>query len=244
MRPSTGLAPDSGLARVARPNTMARFVLADCRSLKQQKSPSAGLFDGRYWARTSGSQFVESELPLLGFRSRRRRQASKRTSFGETRGPCLRARRHPAHIPQRLRSCQHRIPPSSRTRPPEAPGQTRQSPQRQARKGPLPPAIPAYPRSARKHHDRPVTPEVAGSSPVAPVKFLQIASFFWRLDVVDRRPLFHPAWIPHADRPGIPARRRSSPVIPAPETTGDVAGRPLTGLTAMPHICSGFRRTT
>src|SRR5918999_1561909 len=37
--------------------------------------------------------------------------------------------------------------------------------------------IPAYPRSGRKHHDRPVTPEVAGSSPVAPVlrtKSLQI----------------------------------------------------------------------
>src|SRR6266511_1629550 len=32
------------------------------------------------------------------------------------------------------------------------------------------PPIPAYPRSARKSHDRPVTPEVAGSSPVAPVK--------------------------------------------------------------------------
>src|SRR3954467_8741722 len=28
---------------------------------------------------------------------------------------------------------------------------------------------PAYPRSARRRHDRPVTPEVAGSSPVAPV---------------------------------------------------------------------------
>jgi hypothetical protein len=31
------------------------------------------------------------------------------------------------------------------------------------------PQIPAYPRSGRKPHDRPVTPEVAGSSPVAPV---------------------------------------------------------------------------
>jgi len=32
------------------------------------------------------------------------------------------------------------------------------------------PEIPAYPRSARKRQDRPVTPEVAGSSPVAPVQ--------------------------------------------------------------------------
>jgi hypothetical protein len=30
--------------------------------------------------------------------------------------------------------------------------------------------IPAYPHSARKRQDRPVTPEVAGSSPVAPVE--------------------------------------------------------------------------
>jgi hypothetical protein len=37
---------------------------------------------------------------------------------------------------------------------------------------------PAYPRSARKGHDRPVTPEVAGSSPVAPVaNILQIGIF-------------------------------------------------------------------
>jgi hypothetical protein len=34
---------------------------------------------------------------------------------------------------------------------------------------PLSPAIPAYPRLTRNQHDRPVTPEVAGSSPVAPV---------------------------------------------------------------------------
>jgi hypothetical protein len=33
----------------------------------------------------------------------------------------------------------------------------------------LSPEIPAYPWSARNCHDRPVTPEVAGSSPVAPV---------------------------------------------------------------------------
>jgi hypothetical protein len=45
----------------------------------------------------------------------------------------------------------------------------RQSPQRQGRKALLLLGIPAYPRSSRKRHDRPVTPEVAGSSPVAAV---------------------------------------------------------------------------
>jgi hypothetical protein len=33
--------------------------------------------------------------------------------------------------------------------------------------------LPAYSGSARKRHDRPVTPEVAGSTPVAPVLDLQ-----------------------------------------------------------------------
>jgi hypothetical protein len=37
--------------------------------------------------------------------------------------------------------------------------------------------IPAYPRQERKRQDRPVTPEVAGSSPVAPVKTVQNGMF-------------------------------------------------------------------
>jgi hypothetical protein len=52
---------------------------------------------------------------------------------------------------------------------PQTPARTRKSPQRRGRKALLTAEIPAYPRSARKRHDRPVTPEVAGSSPVAPV---------------------------------------------------------------------------
>jgi hypothetical protein len=52
---------------------------------------------------------------------------------------------------------------------PEAPARARESPQRQGRKSLLSPGIPAYPRSARKRQDWPVKPEVAGSSPVAPV---------------------------------------------------------------------------
>ncbi len=95
--------------------------------------------------------------------------------------------------------------------------------------------IPAYPRSGRNHQDRPVTPEVAGSNPVAPVKFLQISMFCclsWR-----KRPSasFHPAYIPHGNsrreplRPGNsrkvlagPHGRRSSvhEVEPEPDTAG------------------------
>jgi hypothetical protein len=71
-------------------------------------------------------------------------------------------------------SRQRRIPRSSRRRSPEAPANPGQSPQRQGRKTLLTVGIPAYPRSARKRQDRPVTPEVAGSSPVAPVKDLQL----------------------------------------------------------------------
>src|SRR5581483_4803946 len=51
---------------------------------------------------------------------------------------------------------------------PEIPAGTRSSPQHGAPKALLSPGIPAYRRSTRKRQDRPVTPEVAGSSPVAP----------------------------------------------------------------------------
>jgi hypothetical protein len=53
---------------------------------------------------------------------------------------------------------------------PEAPPDARPSPQAPERKELLWRRIPAYHRSTRKCHDRPVTPEVAGSSPVAPVR--------------------------------------------------------------------------
>jgi hypothetical protein len=60
---------------------------------------------------------------------------------------------HPAYIPQEVAG-------SSRPHPP--------IPARPGPKDPLTAGIPADPRSARKRHDQPVTPEVAGSSPVAP----------------------------------------------------------------------------
>jgi hypothetical protein len=62
------------------------------------------------------------------------------------------------------------IPHSSRTSLPEAPAYSRESPHPQRRKALRFTRIPAYPCSTRKPHDRPVTPEVAGSSPVAPVR--------------------------------------------------------------------------
>ena len=62
------------------------------------------------------------------------------------------------------------IPRPSRTRSPQIPASARQSPQSHGGNVLLVPGIPAYPRPPRKDQDRPVTPEVAGSSPVAPVK--------------------------------------------------------------------------
>jgi hypothetical protein len=56
----------------------------------------------------------------------------------------------------------------SRGRSPEAPGRTG-NPRNVTAEAPAIAGIPAYPWSARNCHDRPVTPEVAGSSPVAPV---------------------------------------------------------------------------
>ena len=72
---------------------------------------------------------------------------------------------------------QRLIPRSSRRRSPQVPAGTRESPQRRSRKALLTAGIPAYSHSARNYHDRPVTPELAGSSPVAPVEnILQIKS--------------------------------------------------------------------
>jgi hypothetical protein len=68
--------------------------------------------------------------------------------------------------------------------PHEAAGNSRRTPRVAARTGLkalLLHGIPAYPRSARKCHDRPVTPEVAGSSPAAPVKVLQSGIFSCRV---------------------------------------------------------------
>jgi hypothetical protein len=61
-----------------------------------------------------------------------------------------------------------RIPRISRRRSSEAPADPRRSPQITATEALLTAVIPANPRPARSEHDRPVTPEVAGSSPVAP----------------------------------------------------------------------------
>ena len=80
------------------------------------------------------------------------------------RSVSLKATRHPAHIPQEV-AASSRPPP----RIPATP--IFESPRSRTQ-------IAANPRPSRKRHDRPVTPEVAGSSPVAPVNFLQNASFW------------------------------------------------------------------
>ena len=66
----------------------------------------------------------------------------------------FRQRSHPAHVPQEVAEC---------------PGSHPASPQDDGRTAPLSLRIPAQSRPGRRHQDRPVTPEVAGSSPVAPV---------------------------------------------------------------------------
>jgi hypothetical protein len=74
----------------------------------------------------------------------------------------MKATGHPALIPHK--------PPGDRRQHPPIPATAWSE-------APLTEGIAADPRSARKRHDRPVTPEVAGSSPVAPVKNLQIGIF-------------------------------------------------------------------
>jgi len=72
------------------------------------------------------------------------------------------------HTSRRLQRRQRSIPRSSRRRLPQAPARTRESPQAKGLEALLPRGIPAHPRSGPKRHDRPVTPEVAGSSPIGP----------------------------------------------------------------------------
>jgi hypothetical protein len=114
-------------------------------------------------------------LPAPGSAIRSRRSRGDLVSFTST------ATTHPALIP-------HEAPGSSRRCPP--------IPATQWPKGLLTAEIPAYPRSTRKRHDRPVTPEVAGSSPVAPAKVLQIGTFCCRLGPKRPPASFHPALIP------------------------------------------------
>jgi hypothetical protein len=73
---------------------------------------------------------------------------------------------------------------------------------------------------------RPVTPEVAGSSPVAPVKSLQIGLLCWRRRH-ERAPVSrHPALIP----PVIAGRRGSSPLNPARRDAGRCNRRSIPGV--------------
>jgi hypothetical protein len=138
--------------------------------------------------------------------------------------PSPRVERRVPSAPASFQLGQRRIPHISRGRSPEAPAHPRESPQCEGRKALLTAEIPAYPRSARKRHDRPVTPEVAGSSPVAPVKSLQTGIFCCRAGRKRPPPSFHPALIP---RRKIAAQSRLESVIPAGKTTGHIAGRPL-----------------
>jgi hypothetical protein len=136
----------------------------------------------------SGSGLVGERVPVAGDLAHDEMVARHGASSFErdvvSRPPCRRTsrrRRHPVHIPPRSQVRQRPIPRRSGRRSPEAPARTRRSPQDDRRKDLLTRGIPAYPRSGRKRHDRPVTPEVAGSSPVAPVEnTLQIGIFCCR----------------------------------------------------------------
>jgi hypothetical protein len=82
------------------------------------------------------------------------------------------------------------IPRRSRTRPPEAPGGARKSPDDYARKALLSRRIPGSRRPGPEGSVRPVTPEVAGSSPVAPAFESPAPAWLsgFRLSVTPQRP--------------------------------------------------------
>ena len=120
---------------------------------------------------------------------------------------CSRLRDFDRHIPlvDTLGNTPSRADPAGGRRrlPPRYPSYPRNA---WGRKALLSRVIPAKSRSARKYQDRPVTPEVAGSSPVAPVKSLQIGIFCCRLR--RKRP---PASFQSRTHPA-----RQSPLEPSP----------------------------
>ena len=139
-------------------------LIADLRSLAYAPAASAPapLSGAENYRGPSGEGRLRSRCAL-------RRQAgvltlgtvSCRQPRREPRPP---SRADPDRFPERQRS----IPHSSRRRSPEAPAGARRTPQGDGWKALLAPEIPADPRPDRRDQDRPVTPEVAGSSPVAP----------------------------------------------------------------------------
>jgi hypothetical protein len=106
------------------------------------------------------------------------------------RGPHSGTRAGLAHTLSRSQLRQRHIPPSSCTSLPEIAAGTRGSPQVEGAKAQLKAGIPAHLRSARKYQDRPVTPEVAGSSPVAPATNTLLISGFCCLVGRERPPAF------------------------------------------------------
>jgi hypothetical protein len=97
-----------------------------------------------------------------------RYSAAASTDLKRPMSPHARTDADRAHNPACSILRQRQIPRSSRRRPPEAPAGARESPQRQDRRARScreSPPIPAQPN----RRDQPATPEIAGSSPVAPV---------------------------------------------------------------------------
>ncbi len=113
--------------------------------------------------------------------------------------------RHPAQIPQEVAGGSRLGPGNSRKTTGE--------------EGLLATEIPAYSRSAPKTQDRPVMPEVAGSSPVAPVKTLQTRKFCRPVQAQRPPASIDPAHIP----PGNP---RTKPGVAGNSRTPGLANRP------------------
>ena len=122
-------------------------------------------------------------------------------------------RTHPRASPAKTTLRSRTYPAGGRRELPQAPGNPRKPSWRRVL---LMPEIPAHSRSARNHHDRPVTPEVAGSHPVAPVKALQNGIILANCEK-DRRLLGIPAAHP---APEIAGQGRLEPQIPAAQMTG------------------------
>jgi hypothetical protein len=161
-RPSEIARHDAILAG-ARPEPVARPIGRRCPSL-QSTHPSA--------PRRFSSAERSGGVPERG--------ANRASDWHRARGwrPRREPRPHPGQIPfvsQRDNGASRAHPAGGRRRLPQAPAEPRKG---DGWKALLAPVVPADPRPDRRDQDWPVTPEVAGSSPVAPVKVLQIVYVF------------------------------------------------------------------
>jgi hypothetical protein len=168
-----------------------------------------------------GSTNLLHELGPAGYAEalaeHRRALARRSRDTAASRSTRRRMRSSSPPRPQTVPSRRRRVPALGRGRSRAHPAGGRRKPrlvpampERRRKKSPALTPNPRLARVSPRGRIRPVAPEVAGSSPVAPVNSLQISIFSVIIDATDRGFLV----IPHSSRTGIAGQTRVEPQIP------------------------------